>query len=104
MNTRAPQGEITRDEQRSEDWEQIARLICRELAALKKAGWMPPFSVVATNADDEHVFALEYDERFVTTDDVSRVLPDLKFPIAITITDAAGGHSWVEITEILTVQ
>jgi len=85
---------------------EILTFLYIKLAALKKAGWTPPFSVVATNPDDEHVFAMEYhcDERKVTTDDMAKVLPDAKYPTGITITDATGGHCWVEVAEDLTVQ
>jgi len=95
---------VTRDEQMSDDYEQLARVTCRKLAALLRDGWTPPFAVDATDADDEHVFGLEYDgHRYVTADDMSRLLPDLKFPITVSISDRSGQFLLVEISEDLTV-
>ena len=36
---------MTRDEQKSEDYAQIAGVICRKCAALMRDGWMPPFTI-----------------------------------------------------------
>lgn len=92
------------DEQRSDDYEQIARLTCRKVKELMKAGWAPPFTVDATDADDGQVFALEYDgNRYATADDVGRLLPDLKFPLTVSICDHSGRFLLVEISEDLSV-
>lgn len=95
---------MTPDEQRSADYDQIAHVICRKLAALMNAGWAPPFTVDATDADDEPMFDLEYDgNRYATADDMRRLLPDLKFPVTVSISDRGGRFLLVEIKEDLMV-
>jgi hypothetical protein len=93
------------DKQRSDDYGAICRVICCKVEGLMKDDWTPPFTVDATDRDEEPVFGLEYDgHHYVTAEDMSRLLPDLRFPLTISISDRSGQFLLVEISEDLTVQ
>jgi hypothetical protein len=78
------------DKQRSNDYEQIARVTVQKLHSLVREGWTLPLAVEATGADDERLFACQYEGFGFFADDAECALPDVEFPVSASIT-APGG-------------
>jgi hypothetical protein len=84
----------------SNDYQMVAQLTCKKVMALIREGWNVPLAIDVTNADNEPVLGLEYDGHCCNTaGDRDTLLPDLKFPITVSITDSRGQSLLLEISE-----
>ena len=88
------------EDAKSQDYEEILRVISRERKRLMRDGWLLPLTIEASGADESRLFGVEFDGlRYMTADDGEKRLPALKFPVTISITDRSGQVLLLKLSE-----
>lgn len=100
------------EKDQTEEYEAIGRATCRNLQALMGEGWRSPFTVSVTDADDELLFELRYENdgdgsgpgHFASPEDSDTLLREVKFPVVVSITDAGGQVTIVTLQQEGSIQ